>query len=1800
MSVARPTGAGPPATGIAVDAALQSLTTLTPVPGYVLGELLCATPLRRVYRALRLDEQRPVVIKMISAEYPARAHVAALRREFQILQRLQDSPSVVRALVLEPAANGNVALVMEPFGLSLPRWLAQQGKTGRPLPLSQWLTLATGLARALGEVHEADVVHKNIEPNSILVDDALQLRLIDFRIASELSLERQNYAGAQPMEGALPYISPEQTGRMNRDLDYRSDFYSLGVTLYQLLTGQLPFTADSVLGWVHSHISRPPRSPTDLDAALSPTVAAIVLKLLAKNPEDRYQGSAALLSDLERCQRELTQTGSISMFTPGHRDISRRFQVPQRLYGREAELSTLLSYFEQAAAGRTEICMVAGYSGVGKSALVNELSRPLARRGGYLVQGKFDQFQRSTPYAAVAAALRSLVPQLLTEPQVQRDRLRNLLLAALGPNGQVLVTLVPDLELVLGAQPAVPELPHNEAQNRFQITLLDFIRVVTQTQPLVIFLDDLQFSDAATLQLIGWLATARDLSHLLLIGAYRSNEVDIGHPLRLALNDIEEVRPVRTLAMRPLGSGPVEQLVADTLHTDRAACAPLAGLLYEESEGNPFFLTEMLKTLAQNGAIRFEELAGRWRWDLDTVRRSGLSNNVVDFVIANLNKLAPQTRRVLQLAACIGSHFDLRTLSVIHERTMDETARELLPALQRHMVIPLHNDYKLVGQSGDCEDSDLNPTYRFQHDRVQQAAYALIDADRKQAVHLSVGRLIQRHATEAERRERLIDIVGHLNEGRHLIEDPVERLLLAQLNLTAGTHAHHSSAYAAALAYLGIAQELLPDDAWDSQYALMLAVATEHQQCAYLTARYDEAETGIERLLAHARTPLERAEILSQRTRQYATIGKMEESIRAAVMGLSLLGLDLNDTPDAAAIRRERAAVRRNLADRRIADLIDAPPLTDPAAGVAIRLLMEIFPAAFLSGSGNLFPFLVLKSVNISLRMGTSPESAFAYAAYGMLLCGSLDDPALGLEFGQLAVAMNDRLDDIGLKSRVIYVYTMFVHHWSHHWSSMTHWFRRGIDSGYRSGDLLYLAYSAQDCIIWDPKLDLETAEREHAQYLVIVKDSKYQDSFDSGSLFLQMQRNFLGRTDALCSMNDAGFDEARCVAGMRERRFMTGIANFHIYKAEICALYRRFDEALVHVQAQDTLIASAMSLPQLVRFHIVAFLTRAALLPGWAPDQQARALQRLRTDLARMKRWAKHCPDNFLHLCQTMEGEWARLQGRAQAALNAYERAIDSAREFGWLRDEAVANELAGRHLLALGRRKAAEGYLRAAWHLFERWGARRKVQLLEQEFAHLAGTASVGQGNAAVDSATLDLSSVMKASQAISGEIVLEQLWTSTMRIMLESAGGQRGCFVVRRDERLFIEGLCEVGIDTVAGPLAMESADGAQEVPVAVVYQVLNTQRPVVLNDATRFGHFARDAYLLERPPQSLLCVPLMRGDQCEGVIYIENGLASHVFTTDRIDLIKLLAAQVSISIENARLYAAQRRLVSAQGRFVPREFLEVLDRHDIARVDLGENVAKTMSVMFADLRGFTPLAERMDARSIIGLLNRYFASMEKPIVDAGGFIDSFAGDEIKVLFDVGPDAALRAAIAMRRALDELNARLAATGQPELAMGIGINTGPVVLGTVGGLHRLQCSVIGDTVNTASRIEQLTKLYKVQALVGEHTAAGLVEPGTFSLRQVDRVAVKGKATALTLYELLDAESPARRAAKLATRDWLADALQAYARRDFAAALAGFRRMAESDPLDAVPALFIARAQRYVATPPPADWPGYETLTEK
>lgn len=1766
---------------------------LPAIPGYTVSGVLHASPPRVVYTGTDATGL-PVVLKTLADRYPTRRAVAEIRHEFELMRRL-DVPGVMRVDAAVEYGHGNLALVMRPFGRSLATLLAQ--RNGDPLPWRAFYTLATQAARILGDLHEARVIHRDVVPRNLLADEQLSVRLIDFGIASVLEAERQDAVLSKRLEGSLPYLSPEQTGRMNRDVDYRSDYYSLGVTLFELATGRLPFEADGVLEWVHRHISQPPPDPRSMRPDLPEGLAALLLKLLAKDSSDRYQSTFGLIADLERCRDEHLGAGHVPAFALAQHDTSRRFEIPQRLFGREQELAQLQAAFEDVSAGASRLCTIHGLSGVGKSALVGELSRSIAREQGHLLQGKLDQFQRNTAYHAMASAFRQLFRELLGDSDDMLASLRSDVLEAVGPHGALLTELIPELELVVGPQPEVAELPPNEAQNRFQLVFTDFVRALTEARPLVLFLDDLQWSDAPTLSLLQGLMKARDLRRLLVIGAYRSDEVDDGHPLTLALDAIADHQQILELALQPLAPPAVAALTAATVHASVDEARALCDVVLDKTGGNPFFARAFLRSLYDGGALRFTPKVGRWTWDLEQARTADVGENIVAFMVGHLRRLPEATRDVLQLAASIGNTFDFDTLALTHETTREATRAALDEALKLDMVVPLTDGYRYVALDAEGSGSAVNARYRFQHDRVQQAASALVPEERRAAMRLRVGRLLAPQLEEHP--ERLLEVVGHLNEGQSLVTDPEERLSLARLNLEAGRRARGTSAYAYAHEHFAVGLALLDGDHAGLRWSLTEAL----QQTAYLTGQYDDADALSAELLQLADRPLVRAEVLSSRTRQYATVGRMHDSIEAAIQGLQLLGMDFAADPTADDLQSELDAVERHLNGRAIPDLLNAPPCTDDTHLVATRLLMEIFAAAFLSGSGTLFPYLVARLVNLSLQHGNSPESAFAYAAYGMILCGALDDPAQGYAFGRLGVALNERFDDLALRSRVLYVYTMFVHHWTEPWATMTPWFRRGIEAGYQAGDLLYLAYSAQDCIIWDPTLDLATASSQQRKYLSIVRDTGYLDSYDSGTLFLQLQLCLMGLTDSPTSMNTADFDEQATLQGMRDRGFMTGIANHHIYKAEIHYTMGDIPGALAHVVAQEDLIASSMALPQMVRFRLTAFLTRTAYL-STHPEQRDELQPSLTTTLVQMRRWADHAPANFRHLVDLMDGELHRLDGHIQAALTCFEASIARAAEHRYLRDGALANELAGTTLLLAGLPKAAEGYIRAAVHGYEQFGANRKVLLFELQHPWLVQshtslrlkTVSLSSTSSSTLALELDMASVMKASQTISGELVLDQLWSKTLDVLIENAGAQMGAFVREVSGELVLYAYRGANPPALPSPIDPENA----VVPVGLLRSVLRTGKPVVLHDARTAKGWRDDPYLDRDGPRSVLAIPIAHRGSFDGVIYLENRLTVGAFTEERIEVLKLLSAQAAISTENARLYEDQTRLVRAQRRFVPEQFLHNLGHTDIATVELGESVARQMTVMFSDLRGFTPITEQLGPQNVISLLNGYFSALEVPIAEAGGFIDSFNGDEIMALFGGSSDQAVQAGIGMWRALERFNAEAERNDRPVLKMGVGLNTGDLVLGTVGGRDRLKCGVVGDPVNLASRIEQLTKHYDVPLLIGHRTFDTLVAPEALSMRLVDWVAVKGKTTGVRLYEVLDAESDLRRAAKEATRELLASSFHLSHDRRFADALAMVDKAIAIDPIDRVLRIHQERCARYAATPPPSSWTGVETLSHK
>ncbi|MBN9350312.1 MAG: AAA family ATPase [Chitinophagaceae bacterium] len=1790
------------------------------IPGYLIIEKISVSNLHIIYHATKKVDNDEVAIKTLVAPYPRREDIANIKREYQILQKLQFD-GIIRVHSFVPFGPGNWGIVMEKFGITLLQFLASCDNNH--ISPKQFFSIAIPLVKILGSLHEKSIIHKDINPANILIEPTGgALRLIDFSTSTELSRERQDISLTRRIEGSLPYMSPEQTGRMNRDVDYRTDYYSLGITFYQMLTGQLPYMASDPLEWVHCHISRQAPPVNKVNRMIPDTLSDIVAKLISKNAEDRYQSSYGIATDLEECRDRINKGFHGIGFEIAKADVSRTFQIPQKLYGREHELDRLESHFDNASNGSVEFCLVSGYSGVGKSVLVYELGRVIAKKRGYLIHGKFEQFKQNNAYFAFAGAFRNLIYELLGETEKNLEKWKDVINTALGANAQLLIDLIPELELIIGKQAPVNELPPAEAQKRFFILLENFVKVFARKDhPLVLFMDDLQWSDIPTLNLIQHLVTSQQLGYFFLIGAYRNNAVDASHPLNLILGEIQKERLIENLELEPLSLDAVNQIATDALHCDELAARPLSQVLFEKTAGNPFFTIELLKDLNERGAIRFNHEKGKWNWDIDEVRKTKNSDNVVDFLIASQSRLQKPTQQVLQLAACIGATFDLKTLSIIYESTMEQTARNLEEALRANIVIPLNENYKFFGlgafnqngnPTGEADASnELNPTYRFQHDRVQQAAYSTIAADKRQALHLSIGRLILNHTSEEKLDEVIFEVTGHLNEGRLLIENPAERNHLVILNLKAGTKAKQSSAYDAALVYLKTGYELLKEDSWQSDYDLTWKLYEEIQHCTYLTGDWEGADQWSEAMLQHAKTPIEKALVLSARTRQYATIGKMRESILAACEGLSFLGFEFLQEPTSQNVDEEVALVEKNLNGRLIADLIYLPDMDDMKAKIASQLLMEIFAAAFLSASGVMFPYLVLKSVNLAIQYGNSPETAFSYAAYGMILCGYFNDTKLGYEYGKLGVSIIDKYDDVALKSRIIYVYTMFVHHWSNHWSTMTPWFRKGIETGYQSGDLLYLAYSAQDCIIWDPKLDLESASKEHRKMLKIVKECDYQDSYDSGTLFLQMQLNFQGLTESLYSMTDENFNEQACVDGMMRRHFMTGIANYHIYKAEIHFFYNDVKGALPHILEQERLISSVMSLPQLVRFYIVSFLVYATLLQEAAIESRRAMLNKMNQRLVIMTKWAGQCSENFSHLQFLMEAVLAGYHENIAVALSLFEQSIAGAKKNNFIRDEAMANEMAAKLLLRKGLPKAAEGYLQASHYLYYRWGASKKVEVMDKEYPFLSGLTTIRSGTPeenksestlhaatdSLDSKLLDMDSVFKASQTISGELVLEKLFKSTLQILLENAGAQRGFLFEDQEGQIAILAQNDESNREVNG---MPSVQNVPDYPVSLINTAWRTNEAIVIDNASKINPFSSDPYIIRNKPLSVMCVPLPLHDHWRVAVYLENNVTHSAFSEERVNIIKLLSAQAAISLANARIYEDQERLLKAQQRFVPGQFLKNLGHNDISRVELGESVAMEMSVLFSDIREFTAMAESLSPHDVIELLNEYYSVLGEPITNLGGFIDSYAGDEIMALFPVPAQQSVEAGIMMCAALRKFNDVLVSRGRKPLRMGLGMNTGPMVLGTMGGQDRMQCTVLGDAVNLASRIEHLTRIYEAQFLIGENTYASLANPGAFSIRMVDYVAVKGKDKAIRLYEVLDAEEDSRRKKKEATREELSTGMYAYFNRNFSSAFTIFNELVKSDPLDTVPFIFAQRCSEYMGKTLPADWKGYEKLVRK
>ena len=1446
-----------------------------------------------LYRATRTADGQPVVLKVLAPQHRPQ-HLTWLKNEHEIGMML-NVPTAVRSIALE-TYEGRLALVMEDFGgESLDRML------GAPMEVGQFLRLAIRIASAVADIHQRNVVHKDIKPDNILVHPTTgDVKITDFGLASPLPCQRRESASARRIEGSLPYMSPEQTGRMNRAPDQRSDLYSLGVTFSQMLTGKLPFHAADPLGWVHCHIARSPLPPAELAPSVPGAVSAIVMKLLAKEAEDRYQTARGLRHDLERCLEQWSARERIAPFPLGERDVSDCFQIPQKFYGRDEEIAALLGAFERVVGtGAPEIVLVSGYAGIGKSSLVHELQKPIVRERGFFASGKFDQYKRDIPYATIVEAFTELVREILAESEEGVAAWKERLTAALGVNGQLIVDVIPPVELIIGRQPPAPALTPIEAQNRFRIAFRRFIAVFARTEhPLALFLDDLQWADSASLELLQDLITHPEARHFLVIGAYRNNEVTPAHPLMLTLDKVRKVGArISDIVLGPLSREQLTTLVSDTLHCSREDAAPLSRLVDEKTAGNPFFVIQFLTALHEERLIEFDELAEAWRWDMAKIHAKGFTDNVVDLMVGKLARLPESTQEALKQLACLGSTAEISILTSVFGRPEQDLHADLSAAVRAGLVLR------------------LDVAYKFLHDRVREAVYSRIPEELRAEAHLRIGRLLLSRLPEEAFAERVFEVANQLNHSVALITDPHEKETLSRLNFQAGRKAKASIAYASARRYLAQATALLPEDAWSARYEDTFALYLELSECEYLVGEFQSADELFTMLLGRARRSSDRANVYSLRMRHYLVSGRCADGATVALEALELFGVTFPESDEEieAAFAAEHREVSVNLRGRSIAGLASAPVVKDPDVRGILGLLVEAMPCIFISRP-KMFGLLVTKILSFSLRYGNAEESCAGYTGYGIMLVAAFGDIPSGFAFSEMSLKLNEKFDDRKRRGMFLHVHGN-LNFWRRHIASGLPILERAFAACLEVGDLVMAGHCAFG-MVWhllekgDPLEEVLEASRKYAAF---ARHSHNDAVYQTLRLEQQFVVSLQGATLSSSGQGDGSFDEAASVAAIMKATFGGGMAVHHVIKQISAFTSGRYSEALESAALAAEVLPTVMTLPIEATHHFYLALTLAALYPQAPPTRQHEFAQTLEKQLQKLKLWADNCPENSLNRYALVSAEVARIEGRELEAERLYEQAIRSAGENGFVQNEGLAHELASAFYRARGLDLIADAYLRESRARYVRWGADGKVKQLDRlhpelvERRPLAPTVTL-----AVGAERLDVLSVVKASQAISGEIVLDHLLRRLIEIVIEQAGAQKGYVILHREGNLTIEAEALVDGKGAASVKLLRSLPAACSplLPASVVGYVWRTKQKVLLPYAAEVPAFSSDEYIARTRPKSVLCLPILKRAELVGLLYLENNLVTGAFTVEQLEVLELLAAQAAISLESALFLAKEQ--------------------------------------------------------------------------------------------------------------------------------------------------------------------------------------------------------------------------------------------------------------------------------------------------
>ncbi len=1474
-----------------------------------------------VYRAE--EKNNPVILKILKLDHPSSEELIRYNQEYEILKNLK-SEWIIRVYGIEKHMN-TLMIIEEDFGgESLAWWLKK-----RKFTLEEFLGLAIKILEGIKHIHHANIIHKDINPSNIIWNPKTsELKIIDFGISTLLDNETADIGNIKKLEGTLAYISPEQTGRMNRSIDYRTDFYSLGVTFYEMLTGHLPFETSNIIELVYNHLAKKPVPPNEIDKTIPEAISQIILKLMEKTAENRYQSITGLQSDLRICLKMLKNSGDIKLFGLYKNDLIEKLNISKKLYGRENETNLLLEAFDRISKGNTEFTPIGGYPGIGKTSLVNEVHKPITNKNGCFCSGKYSRFQKNIPYTGIALALEEFIKNLFTENKENLEIWKKRILKAVGRNGQILNNLLPSLKLIIGEQPPVPDVESKEAQNRFSRVFINFLHELNRPeQPLVLFLDDLQWADIASLNLLKTIISDKETRNLLIIGAYRDNEVDAAHPLKILINELlNTTLKIHSITLQNLSKTDTNKLIADTFNSTKNITRPLMELVYEKTAGNAFFVKEFLKTLNNEGLIYVDTEKMKWKWQIQKIRDKNITNNVIDLMNKRISRLGKAAQNTIKKAACLGFMFSLEMLAAITVLPKKETIKCLWPSIKEGLIIPLDEEYKLILYQTITKlaienTPDKQIYFRFVHDHVRQAAYELVSKEKLTQLHLDISRLLLENTPKENLDTIIFSIVDHYNIGIPLIEKSDELINLSKLNLKAGKKAKKAAAFETAGHYFNIGIISYPGDIWneDYEFAVELYLSAAEGEC--LQGNFNEAEKLFTDVQNKARNIIDKSRAYEIEIIQYTNQTRYNDAANTGIKALKLFDINFPEINLKDEISIEAAQLEANIKGLTIKDFLNLPEMVDEKYFACLNLMVQIFSPFYVS-KPELLLLLALKAVNLSVNYGNCPASAFLYSVYSIALVAAGRHEEADA-FGKLARQLNEKLNDYVFKSKV-YMNSTNSNRWCNSLSADLQLLKTGYEAGLDSGDFIYAGYSCTEiCIdMFNRGIILKEVNDNWQIYYSFVE--KTQNPTVLLLLILkQLVLNLQGKLSNNNSLNSEDFNEEQFCSNIIKTGYGHAIHYYHLCKMVLAIFNRDPESGLSMIGPSEQNLNGVIGQFTVALHTFYAALILAGVFNNATPEEQSRYREQLKVYLKQLEVWAANCKANFLHMQLLVEAEIARIDNKnMEVVIDLYEQAINAAKENEILHLQALANELTGSYWLDKGKERIAMLYLAEAHYLYGLWGASAKVKQMEQMFPVLKKSSWENQIQSGITVSTtnnieiandfLDIQSIFKTAQTLSSKLEMSTLLKHLMEIVIQNTGAQKALLISSYRNQFLIDAEYSINKDRTVLILPEILLEDCMNLSHSIINYVIKTEEHIILANASKTGLFINDPYIKENNILSVLCMPVKYKGKLITILCLENNLIENAFMPNRIKTLNVLVPQIAISLENARLFSQQKEI------------------------------------------------------------------------------------------------------------------------------------------------------------------------------------------------------------------------------------------------------------------------------------------------